>query len=309
MNNNRSSNQRRRHKRRKVPAATVALYIGMVVVILGICAAVFFISFNALNNGDDSSDSGSSSGFILPNDENVSSSASSGSTSGSSSSTGEQSSVPSSSSTPQSSFIDVDESHTDLGNDPLPMKFDKAFFKDDLFIGDSLFTGLYLYNHLDPENVAAKVGYTPYGAVNSSFDKKGLTAVEYAKQRAPKRIFILLGSNAMSSTAEMDALKNSYSNLLTTLNSELPGTKICCISITPVARVTDYPNVKNSNVRAMNEYIQQQCKALRFDYYDFYSVISDDEGYLTTKYGEADGMHFKGSTYKVLLAALQKKYS
>lgn len=188
------------------------------------------------------------------------------------------------------------------------MSFSKEFFKDDLFIGDSIFTGLYLYNYLDMENVAAKVGYTPYGALNSAFDDKGITALDYAKQRSPKRVFILLGSNALNSS-EMSALKNSYSNLLTTFKSEFPSATICCISITPVARETSYPNVKNADVAAMNDYIQKQCKALGLDYYDFYSVISDEDGYFLTEYAENDGMHFKGSTYKVLLSALQKKYS
>ena len=59
----------------------------------------------------------------------------------------------------------------------------------------------------------------------------------------------------------------------------------------------------------MNEYIEQQCKALGVDYFDLYSQISDDEGYFLTDYAEVDGMHFKPSTYKLLLAELQKKYS
>lgn len=302
-------NKRRKSKRRKVPAATVALYIGMVFVILGICAVVFFVSFNALNSNNNSSGGSSgSSGFILPSDESSSlveqSSSSSSSTDESSSSSSEQSS----SSKPESSSSSTNSGSSEPGTNE-PMNFSKEFFKDDLFIGDSIFTGLYLYGHLEQENVAAKVGYTPYGAMNSPFDARGISALAYAKQRAPKRIFIMLGANAMSSATEMDALKNSYSNMLTTLKSELPDAQICCISITPVARKTDYPNIKNSNVIAMNDYIQQQCKALNMGYYDFCSVVSDEEGYFLTKYAEVDGMHFKGSTYKVLLSALQKKYS
>lgn len=308
------NNKRRKYKRNRVPGSTIALYIGMVVVILGICAVVFFVSFNALNkdNGGSSSSS-SSSGFILPGDESSSplpeSSSSSSSTEESSFSDTESSSSDkeSSSSKPESSSSSGSSSSSSGITEPT--NFSKEFFKDDLFIGDSIFTGLYLYDHIEQENVAAKVGYTPYGAINYAFDAKGISALNYAKQRNPKRIFIMLGANAMSSDAQMDALKNSYSNLLTTLKSELPNAKICCISITPVARKTDYPNIKIPNVKAMNDYIKQQCKALNLDYYDFCSVISDDEGYLLTKYAEVDGFHYKSATYKVMLSALQKKYS
>lgn len=311
-----------RKKKRRVPKATVALYIAMVVIILGICAVVFIVGFNVLNSESENSrgsssqivsSSSSNGGFILPNDEQSGFSSVIQSSSESSS----DSSVPESSSSDESSSSSKQEqssSGQSSSSDPnsevnVNEKFDKEFFKDDLFIGDSIFTGLYLYDFLDQANVAAKVGYTPYGALNSAFDAKGMTAVSYAKQRSPKRIFILLGSNAISSSAETTALKNSYSNLLTTLHSEIPNAKICCISITPVARKTDYPNVDNSVVRSMNEYIEQQSKTLGFDYFDLYSQISDDEGYFLTNYAEVDGMHFKPSTYRLLLSELQKKYS
>lgn len=308
-------------KRRRVPKATVALYIAMIVVILGICAVVFIIGFNALNNSGESSKDGSESssesvfsssgGFILPNDEQSFSSVieSSSESSSESSVTESSSSITSSSTSVQEQSSSVPSSSSVPNTDNVTAMFDKEFFKDDLFIGDSIFTGLYLYNFIEQDNVAAKVGYTPYGALNSAFDANGMTAVSYAKQRSPKRIFILLGSNAMSSSSETSALKNSYSNLITTLHSEIPSAKICCISLTPVARKTDYPNIDNSVVRAVNEYIEQQSKALGVDYFDFYSQISDDEGYFLTNYAEVDGMHFKPSTYKLLLSALQKKYS
>ncbi|MCH5203506.1 MAG: hypothetical protein J1F03_02100 [Oscillospiraceae bacterium] len=297
-------------KQRNVPGATVALYIVMVVVILGICAVVFVIGFNALNSNESSNSSISrSSGFILPNNEVISSSSSENSFVDSSDENNSSSSdvQSESSSSDQNVWVPVQSSSSSSEN-TLPMNFSKEFFKNDLFIGDSIFTGLYLYEHIDQENVAARVGYTPYGALNTAFDGRGITALDYAKQRSPKRIFILLGSNALDSS-EINALKNSYSNMLTTFKSEFPSAKICCISITPVARKTDYVNVKNSDVKLMNEYIKEQCKALGIDYYDLCSVISDDDGYFLEEYAESDGMHFKSKTYKVLLSALQKKYS
>ncbi len=314
-----------RRKKRKVPAATVALYIGMVVIILGLVAVVFIVTYNTLGGGNDSKSAdgaSSSSGFILPNDESVSSvqsensvpesssetefssssqSSSSSSKQSSSSKTQSSSKAESHSSTPQSS------SSSDGDGQTLPTNYNKEFFEDDLFIGDSIFTGLYLYSYIDKANVAAKVGYTPNGALTTAFDEKNLSAVDYAKQRQPKRIFILIGSNAIGNG--LDSLKNSYSNLLSTLISELPDTTICCISLTPTARVTDYTNIKNSDIVAMNDYLKQQCKALGLGFYDLYSSVSDSQGYFLTEYAEVDGMHFKPITYKVLLSALQKKYS
>ncbi len=308
--------RRSKYKRTKVPASTVALYIGAAVLILGICAVVFFISFNVMNNNStsDSSSAGgsqmssqsSTGGFILPPDVQSSSSVVQSSQSSSSSETQSSSSVEQSSSS-QTQSSTPQSSSSSQGN-TVPTSFDKEFFKDDLFIGDSIFTGLYLYNHLDQKNVAAKVGYTPYGVINSAFDARGMTAADYAEQLSPKRIFILIGSNGLSSSG-IGALKNSYGEMIKVLKERVPQAKICCISLTPVARETDYPNIHNSDVREMNDFIKQQCAEQGCDFYNFYSSITDSEGYFLKEYAEVDGLHFKSNTYKMLLSALQKKYS
>lgn len=307
--------RRSKYKRGKVPASTVALYIGAAVLILGICAVVFFIGFNIMNNNGASSGSSSvagsqissqssSGGFILPPD--VQSSSSVVQSSQSSSSTETQSSIPQSSSS-QTQSSTPQSSSSSQGN-TLPTSFDKEFFKNDLFIGDSIFTGLYLYNHIDQNNVAAKVGYTPSGVINSAFDARGLSAADYAAQLSPKHIYILIGSNGLSSSG-LSALKNSYSEMIKALKERVPDSKICCISLTPVARETDYPNIHNSDVREMNDFIKQQCAEQGCDFYNFYADVTDSEGYFLKQYAEVDGLHFKSNTYKVLLSALQKKYS
>ena len=69
--------------------------------------------------------------------------------------------------------------------------YDRSFFADDLFIGDSITTGLYLYNKLDMKNVAASVGYTPYKAYTEAvdlYDGTAATALDYAERLQPKRI-------------------------------------------------------------------------------------------------------------------------
>lgn len=304
--------RRSKYKSTKVPASTVALYIGAAVLILGICAVVFFIGFNIMNNNSASSSSSpqissqsSTGGFILPPD--VQSGSSVAQSSQSSSSPETQSSMSQSSSSETQSSTPTPSSSSSQGN-TLPTSFDKEFFKNDLFIGDSIFTGLYLYNHIDQNNVAAKVGYTPNGVINSAFDARGLSAADYAVQLSPKHIYILIGSNGLSSSG-LSALKNSYSEMIKALKEKVPDSEICCISLTPVARETDYPNIHNSDVREMNDFIKQQCAEQGCDFYNFYSDVTDSEGYFLKQYAEVDGLHFKSNTYKVLLSALQKKYS
>ena len=106
---------------------------------------------------------------------------------------------------PEPEFTDVDFGSAD---------YSKDFFSMDLFIGDSITTGLSLYGALSPKNVAAAVGYTPYKAYNTEIalgDGSTGTAFDYAVKMQPKRIFIMLGSNGITTAS---AMEDSYRTLL-----------------------------------------------------------------------------------------------
>ena len=303
-------NNRRKNPMPKVPRSIIVMYILMIIVLLGLCTGVFIVLFS--NVTDDSKKSSSTSYPLI---DTSSSSVSSGSFSSTSSSITETSSSEdisfsksesTESSTGTGSAENSSSSSDIIWGETPSENFDLSFFADDLFIGDSIFTGLYLYpGYLDMPQVAAGVGLTPYKAYTTALEDKGMTALEYAKQRQPKRIFIMLGSNAMAGT-DHSSLQESYRELVSRLMGACPNADICCISITPTARKNDYPNIANSEVREVNKYIKSMCSELGLKYCDLYSLISDENGYFLDDYAEVDGMHFKGRTYAVLLSELQK---
>lgn len=295
-------NNGRKNKMPKIPRSIIIMYILMALVLLGICVGIFIVLFSNVsdtNKGKNSSvsliqtNSGESKNPPLIVSGSESSSSSSAESSSQTSSSGGESSSSSESSNGSSTI--------------LSQNFDKEFFADDLFIGDSISTGLHLYSYLDIANVAAAVGLTPYGAQTKILDDKGMTAVEYAKQMQPKRVFIMLGSNALSGGSQN--LGESYRELVSAIIGSCPDSEICCISITPTARKTDYINVDNAQVREVNKIIKSMCSELGLEYCDFYSMISDEDGYFLDEYAEVDGIHFMGKTYAVLLSALEKQMS
>lgn len=297
------NNNNKKYKKPSIPKAIVVIYVLMIIVLLGICAGVFIYLFNDLNGDKNkSSDSESSSASI------VESSSSKGEKTASATSESRSESIDFTTDSSSKDSVSTDEpssSTTFVPTDTPSESFDKEFFSNDLFIGDSIFTGLYLYSYLDEKNVAAAVGYTPYGAVSKAIDDKGMSALDYAKQEQPKRIFIMLGSNAMSG-GDHSGLDESYRELVSRLMGACPNAEICCISITPTARYNDYPNISNSEVREVNKVIKSLCSELGLKYCDLYSLISDSEGYFRDEYAEVDGMHFLGKTYAVLLSELQR---
>ena len=133
----------------KIPRSIVVMYILMIIVLLGLCAGVFIVLFS--NVTDDAKKSSSTSSFPLIDTSSSSvSSTSSASTTETSGSTDVvfTSSTDSSTGTSWSSSTSSEIYWSET--------FDLSFFADDLFIGDSIFTGLYLYpDYLEMSQVAA----------------------------------------------------------------------------------------------------------------------------------------------------------
>ncbi len=192
------------------------------------------------------------------------------------------------------------------------LTYDKAFFENDLFIGDSITTGLHLFGRLDMKNVAADTGYTPYKAYNDAipmYDGTSKTAFEYAVEMQPKRIFVMLGSNGLASAG---AMEDSYRTLIDKLTVSCPDSLIYCISVTPLAKGSTYEStsgITNDKVVAFNEFIKSVCSDNGIKYIDLYSRVSDEDGYFLADYAEVDGMHFKGATYDLMLSVIQNEIS
>ena len=194
-------------------------------------------------------------------------------------------------------------------------RYDKSFFENDLFIGDSISTGLYLYGKLDGKNVAASVGYTPYKAYTSEvelYDGTTRTALEYAEAMQPKRIFVMLGSNGMASSGDMSAMEDTYSTLLDKLAKACPASEICCLSVSPVTADSSAAasgGITNETIKSFNAYIEKLCGEKKLRYFDIYSLLIDDSGYFSSEYAEMDGLHFLGKTYDVMLGYIESELS
>lgn len=315
--NNHNGNRGRRptNKRRKeqVPGAVVAIYIMMAVLVLAICALIFVVTLRSTGwNGENQPDP---SGVVLSNPEqsgagdlwiSVDQSSSDDSWVVDSGSSDISDSSPSDSDSDSS-----DNSGSSWTPGVLPTDYDPALYADDLFIGDSIFTGLYLYEYLDVKNVAAKVGYTPYNALHKDFSQTySGSAADYAKEMQPKHIYIMLGSNAMGAGTNYDAVAAQYDELVEQLQKDCRNSQICVISVPPVtadSSAAANANITNSSIDLMNAKLKKMAEQNHVVYFDLNSMLSDDNGYFIEEYAEMDGLHFKGATYKVLLSALQRE--
>lgn len=190
----------------------------------------------------------------------------------------------------------------------LSEEYDRDTFANDLFIGDSISTGLSAYGILSPKNVAAAVGYTPYKAYNTDIplgDGTSGTAFDYAVSMQPKRIFIMLGSNAITTAS---AMEDSYRTLLEKLADKCPDSTVYVMSVTPVTSDSSSAaaaGITNTMITDFNKFLKALADEKGLTYIDLYSLLSDDNGYFLHDYAEKDGLHFKGATYKVMLSYIE----
>lgn len=182
--------------------------------------------------------------------------------------------------------------------------YDEAFFENDLFIGDSIGTGLVNYGYLSSNQVFAQIGLNPESARTKEYG--GYTAVTRAKELSPKRIYIMLGSNGlayMGNTYMTEQMKL----LVEELKENCPDSYIYVISIPPVTKVHDNEGQETMvMVNGYNKLLKDMCDENAVVYLDLCSQLQDTTGYFSEKYAEADGLHFLGTAYKKMLSFLQK---
>lgn len=186
--------------------------------------------------------------------------------------------------------------------------YDPDYFAEDLFIGDSIYTGLYLYEYFSKDRVFAKIGLNPHSVHTAEIS--GYTAVSKAAALSPKHIFIMLGTNGI---AFMDAgyMADQMKLLIAELKAASPSSSIYVLSIPPVTLTHDLEGAEtNASIMIYNDLLKKICEdngeGADAVFLDLNSQMSDDNGYLSSIYAEADGLHFLGTAYRHMLSYLQK---
>lgn len=182
--------------------------------------------------------------------------------------------------------------------------YDDAFYADDLFIGDSIGTGLLNYGYLTADQVYAQIGLNPESAHSTEYD--GYTAVSRAKELQPKRIYIMLGSNGLSYMGNTYMIQQ-MEILIEQLREACPDSYIYVISIPPVTKAHESEGQETmAMVNGYNKLLKDMADDIGVIYLDLCSELQDSTGYFSDVYAEADGLHFLGAAYKKMLSFIQK---
>ncbi|MCH5325107.1 MAG: hypothetical protein J1E39_07820 [Eubacterium sp.] len=184
-------------------------------------------------------------------------------------------------------------------------EYDRSFFDNTLFIGDSISTGLSLYGFLDADNVFALQGLAPSTLFSTEID--GDTCESRIASVKPERIVVMLGSNAIGYGSSEDLAAQMTTSLLNL--KELFNGQLAVISVSPItmeAEASSDNMLTLSGINEYNELVKKSAEKNGIVYIDLYSALVDESGYFNTDYAEYDGIHFMGEAYKIMLSVTQK---
>jgi lysophospholipase L1-like esterase len=183
--------------------------------------------------------------------------------------------------------------------------YDKEYFSNYVFIGDSISTGLYGYNYLNAENVFAKIGFTPENVRTG--DVNGTTVYQKLAVAKPDKVCIMLGTNGLSYIS-VETMINHYTLFIDEIRELLPDCEIILFTIPPVTK--EHEDTKPENltlITSYNEAVVALAEEKEAELFDVYSLLADENGYTKPEYAEADGLHLKGAAYTLILSELEAK--
>lgn len=196
---------------------------------------------------------------------------------------------------------------------------DLSYFADAAFLGDSLTVGFSDYNiNLGGALLCGYTGVGPDAIVNRSAVRSSIRGDEIALDvlaaAQPKKLYILLGTNTLTTVGASDRFLAYYGQMLDLLQQTLPGCTIYVQSIPPVRpeAATEKPGLASDIIRSVNEQLAQLAASKGCVYLDLWETLADGEGNLKEVLAAPDGVHLSaGNGYGAWVTYLRNhaKYS
>jgi hypothetical protein len=181
--------------------------------------------------------------------------------------------------------VEIEEVTNVSGESEVKADYDEIF-KNDIFIGDSITSGMSCYGILKEDLIITKTGMHVYEALDK---------VDTIVNRKPENIYIHLGINDIDKSFTSEIYGGYYLELVKQLKKRLPNSNIYIQSILPVLpKATKAKSVLNNEY--IQEYNNQLIKIAEKEKVHFLNISEVLEGESDSIYAK-DGIHFKESFY------------
>ena len=197
---------------------------------------------------------------------------------------------------------------------------DLSYFSDAAFLGDSLTVGFSDYSiNLGGALICGYTGVGPDAIVNRSVVKSSVRGQEVALDvlaaAQPKKVYLLLGTNTLTTVGAADRFLAYYGQLLDLLHQTLGDDCILYVQSIPPVRpeaAAEKPGLASDTLRSVNEQLAQLAAQKGCVYLDLWETLADGEGNLKEVLAAPDGVHFSaGNGYGAWVTYLRNhaKYS
>ncbi len=169
---------------------------------------------------------------------------------------------------------------------------DQSVFDDAVFIGNSIFEGLYRFGIITHGKFYTKVGLNVNSVMTDHADGSTVPVIDELKKGSYGKVIILLGTNELGWPSYPTFIQK-YGNLLDAVWQRQPGAKIYICGLPPVTKKTDEKNsngINNANIRKMNSMLSELAAERGAYYIDVPASLYDSESCLPAE-ASSDGIH------------------
>ncbi|ARC83498.1 GDSL-like Lipase/Acylhydrolase family protein [Clostridium argentinense CDC 2741] len=165
----------------------------------------------------------------------------------------------------------------------------KEFFKNAVFMGDSIAESLGFYEFLDESRVIAAKGHTVIKAQKD---------VDKVASLSPENIFILFGMNDLETGIDGQQFAKNYADLIHMLKEKLPKANIYIHSILPINEEAQKEDqlLANTRVDEFNNALINMAQKEGVDYFNIAPLLKEHKDLY-----EPDGKHTKYQFYELWL--------
>ena len=179
-----------------------------------------------------------------------------------------------------------------------------SYFDDALFIGDSLTRGFQEYSSGIPNaKYAAYLGAGPKQFMEGLVENisgQQVAAIDEILAAAPKKVYILLGTNSMATLTD-EAFLKYYNDFLDFLLPQLPQDTVYYIQGIPpvsVEKMAGDENFSVERIRGLNESLAKIAYDRDLHYLDLFSALADENGALRADIASGS-IHLNNEGYNV----------
>lgn len=175
---------------------------------------------------------------------------------------------------------------------PVPTEADQSVFDDAVFIGNSVFEGLYRFGVITHGKFYTKVGLNVNSVFTASIENSSVPVIDELNTGTYGKVILYFGTNELG-WPSLPTFAEKYAGVVEAVRQRQPGCTVYVCGVLPTSKAVDAKNqngINNTNVRTMNGLLEEMCRETGAVFIEVPASCYDAEGFLPED-ASSDGIH------------------